>query len=169
MTAGPADDRGGMMVDDLRNYLQMAAGLTEATTTKAKDVVASLLSSGMTLSTKAVPPPEMMGQVQQLADGLVTTSKENREALTALVRGEVDKAVGRMGFVREDELAALRRHVERLEKQLADVRSAASASDLPPPAGPPAPAAPAPSAEAGHAKPPAKKKKKIVVAPEDQA
>lgn len=110
------------MLDDLRTYLQMASGLTEATTAKAKDVVTGLLSSGLSLTTKAMPAPEMMGQVQELADDLVATSKNNRDTLTAMIRAEVDKAVGRMGFVREDELAALRRHVQRLERQIADIQ-----------------------------------------------
>jgi polyhydroxyalkanoate synthesis regulator phasin len=161
-----------MEVDDLRNYLQMAAGLTEATTSKAKDVVTILVSQGMSLSSKAMPAPEMMGQVQDLADNLVTTSKDNREVLVGLIRSEVDKAVGRMGFVREDELAALRRHVERLEKQLADVRAAAYGESKPAATWPatPAPAAPEPAAhttpEASDDVPVKKKKKKIVVQPE---
>lgn len=110
------------MLDDLRSYLQMASGVTEATTAKAKEVVVGLLSSGMSLTSKAVPAPEMMGQVQELADDLVATSKNNRDLLTSMIRSEVDRAVGRMGFVREDELAALRRHVQRLEKQIADLQ-----------------------------------------------
>jgi polyhydroxyalkanoate synthesis regulator phasin len=114
------------VLDDLRSYLQMATGLTEATTAKAKEVVSGLLASGMSLSAKAVPAPEMMGQVQELADDLVSTSKNNREMLTGMIRAEVDKAVGRMGFVREDELAALRRHVQRLEAQLTDLETAAA-------------------------------------------
>jgi cell division protein FtsB len=40
-----------------------------------------------------------------------------------MIRTEVDKAVGRMGFVREDELAALRRHVQRLEGEISDLRT----------------------------------------------
>lgn len=131
------------MLDDLRNYLQMASGLTEATTTKAKEVVTGLISTGistgMSLSSKAGPAPEMMGQVQELADDLVATSRNNRDMLTAMIRSEVDKAVGRMGFVREDELAALRRHVQRLEQQVAELRDTA-----PTPAPAPAPPAPAP-------------------------
>ena len=139
------------MLDDLRSYLQMASGLTEATTAKAKDVVTGLLSSGLSLTTKAMPAPEMMGQVQELADDLVATSKNNRDTLTAMIRAEVDKAVGRMGFVREDELAALRRHVQRLERQLADLEAAASA---------------APADVVGEAvDAPKKKKKKIIVDP----
>jgi polyhydroxyalkanoate synthesis regulator phasin len=110
------------MLDDLRNYLQLASGLTEATTAKAKEVATGLLSTGLSMSSKATPPPEMMGQVQELADDLLATSKNNRDMLTAMIRAEVDKAVGRMGFVREDELAALRRHVQRLEHELADLQ-----------------------------------------------
>ena len=123
------------MLDDLRSYLQMATGLTEATTAKAKEVVTGLLSQGMSLSAKAMPAPEMMGQVQELADDLVSTSRNNREMLVGMIRAEVDRAVGRMGFVREDELAALRRHVQRLEKQLADLEAAtvAAASTAPAP------------------------------------
>ena len=122
------------VLDDLRSYLQMASGLTEATTAKAKDVVAGLLSTGLSLTSKAVPAipgaapaGEMMNQVQELADDLVATSRNNRELLVAMIRSEVDRAVGRMGFVREDELAALRRHVQRLEKQLTELEAACAA------------------------------------------
>ena len=62
-SAGARHERKWTVLDDLRSYLQMATGLTEATTSKAKDVVTSLLSQGMSLSAKAVPAPEMMGQV----------------------------------------------------------------------------------------------------------
>lgn len=163
------------MLDDLRSYLQMASGLTEASTAKAKDAVMGLLSTGMSLTSKAVPAPEMMGQVQELADDLVATSKNNRDMLTAMIRAEVDRAVGRMGFVREDELAALRRHVQRLERQLADLQERSSTAPDPEPAAPeevpaaePAAeeaAADEPAAEAPVADVPKKKKKKIVVDP----
>ena len=79
------------VLDDLRNYLQMASGLTEATTSKAKEVVTGLLAQGMSLSSKALPAPEMMGQVQELADDLVTTSRNNREMLVGMIRAEVDR------------------------------------------------------------------------------
>jgi polyhydroxyalkanoate synthesis regulator phasin len=123
-----SDTKERAVLDDLRSYVQMASGLTEATASKAKDVVTALLSQGMSLSSKAMPAPEMMGQVQELADDLVNTSRNNREMLVGMIRAEVDRAVGRMGFVREDELAALRRHVQRLEKQLADLESASAAT-----------------------------------------
>lgn len=157
------------MLDDLRSYLQMASGLTEATTGKARDAVTGLLAQGLSLSARAVPSADVMGQVTELADELVTTSRNNREMLVGMIRAEVDRNVGRMGFVREDELAALRRHVQRLEKQVSDLESTLAA---PPP--PPAPVSDAPvsdapvsdapvspSPAADH--PPKKKKKKIVV------
>ena len=107
------------MLDELRGYLQMASGLTEVTAAKARELAMSLVSQGMSLGTKA---PDVVGQVQELADDLMATSKGNRDLLTGMIRTEVDKAVGRMGFVREDELAALRRHVQRLESELGEIR-----------------------------------------------
>jgi polyhydroxyalkanoate synthesis regulator phasin len=157
------------VLDDLRSYLQMATGLTEATTAKAKEVVSGLLSQGVSLSTKAMPAPEMMGQVQELADDLVSTSRNNREMLVGMIRAEVDRAVGRMGFVREDELAALRRHVQRVEKQLADLQDASASA--PPAQTYPARTEPAteptePAAGPASSDIPVKKKKKKVVVDE---
>ncbi len=129
------------MLDDLRTYLQLASGVTEATASKARDAVTGLVQQGLTFTSKAGPAPEVVSQVQDLADDLVATSKSNREQLLGLIRAEVDRAVGRMGFVREDELSALRRHVQRLEKQLADLE-AASASAPEAPAQPETPEAP---------------------------
>jgi hypothetical protein len=83
----------------------------------------SLVGQGVNLSTKA---PDVVGQVQELADELVATSKGNRDLLSGMIRTEVDKAVGRMGFVREDELAALRRHVQRLESEMSELRTDSS-------------------------------------------
>jgi polyhydroxyalkanoate synthesis regulator phasin len=108
------------MLDEIRGYLQMASGLTEVTAAKAREIAMALVGQGMNLGTKA---PDVVGQVQELADDLMATSKGNRDLLTNMIRSEVDKAVGRMGFVREDELAALRRHVQRLESELGDMRS----------------------------------------------
>lgn len=155
------------MLDDLRTYLQLAGGVTEATTSKAKEAVSGLLSQGLSLSTRAMPAPEMMGQVQELADDLVATSKNNREMLVGMIRAEVDRAVGRMGFVREDELAALRRHVQRLEKQIADLdlstqTHAGESADVP--AEPTSDAETEPAPEEPAAPAPAVKKKRIIVA-----
>lgn len=167
------------MLDDLRTYLQMATGVTEATTAKAREVVGGLLASGIALTSKAVPAPDMVGQVQELADDLVETSRSNRELLTGTIRAEVDKAVGRMGFVREDELAAVRRHVQRLQVQVQELEHRMASAPAPaeptepstvesPVVEPPAeaPAAAEPAAPVTTDAPVIKKKKKVIVDPE---
>jgi len=103
------------MLEGLRGYVQLATGLTEVTAAKARDAAMALVNQGMQVSGKTT---DVVGSVQELADDLVTTSKENREMLVSLIRTEVDRAVGRMGFVREDELAALRARVDGLEAKL---------------------------------------------------
>lgn len=102
------------MLDAMKGYLQLASGITEVTVTRAREVAGALVAQGLGSNTD-----EMVGGVQQFADELWATGKDNREMLLQLVRMEVDRAVARMGFVREDELASLRRHVDRLESELA--------------------------------------------------
>ena len=102
------------MMDALRGYVQLATGLTEVTASRARDAAMALVNQGMQMTGKT---PDVMESVQDIADDLLTTSKQNREMLVGMIRTEVDKAVGRMGFVREDELAALRARVERLEHE----------------------------------------------------
>jgi polyhydroxyalkanoate synthesis regulator phasin len=135
------------MLEGLRGYVQLATGLTEVTAAKARDAAMALVNQGMQVSGTTT---DVVGSVQELADDLVTSSKENREMLVGMIRTEVDRAVGRMGFVREDELAALRARVERLEREKAAT----------------APTAPSPEAapkDAGDADtPPVKVKKKVV-------
>jgi polyhydroxyalkanoate synthesis regulator phasin len=121
-----------VVLDALRGYVQLATGLTEVTVAKAREAAAALLSQGLDLENVPDVPGRdsavsaatvAASQVQGLADDLLETSKQNRELLTGLVRTEVDRAAGRLGFVREEELAAVRRHVSRLETQLAEVRA----------------------------------------------
>lgn len=123
------------MIDALKSYAALASGLTEVTAAKAKDVASALVEQVLAMSGRGT---DITGRVTDLADDLLATSKENREAIASMVRTEVDRAIGRVGFVREDELAALRRHVQRLEGEIAGLRGGAG----------PAPAAPTAAAEA---------------------
>lgn len=100
----------------LKNYVELASGLTEVTANKAKDAAMALIAQGLSLGTKQ--PADVAATVQQAADDLMALSKTNRDMLIDMIRAEVDKAVGRMGFVREDELAAVRARVEKLEKEI---------------------------------------------------
>lgn len=139
------------MLDDLRGYIQVATGLTEVTAAKAREIVSALLTQGISLSTRA---PDVIGQVQSMADDLLSTGKDNREMLLGLVRSEVDRTVARMGFVREDELAALRRQVQRLEEEVRAQQPSGVAPS---------------SAPASDAPKPVPRKKKVVVKSEDSS
>ena len=137
-------------IGTLRNYVEMATGLTEATAAKAMEVAGSLVAQGMSLGTKQ--PADVASSVAQAADDLMAQSKTNRDLLIGLIRSEVDKAIGRVSFVREDELAALRARVEKIEAvQLAGViRDSEMSSE-------------AVNAGDSRTDAPVKKKKKVVV------
>ena len=104
------------MIETFKNYMQLAAGLLESTSERAKDSASTLISQGVEATSKG--PEVVSAQVQGIAEDLIEQSRVNRELLVGLVRTEVERSVGRMGFVREEELAAVRKHVERLERQL---------------------------------------------------
>jgi polyhydroxyalkanoate synthesis regulator phasin len=109
-----------MVMDALRGYVQLANGLTEVTKQRAQQAAKALLqqTGADTLTTG------LSTKVTELADEIVATSKSNRQLLQAIVANEVEGAVARLGFVRSEEVAALTRRVERLERELADVDEA---------------------------------------------
>ena len=140
----------------LRNYLEMATGLTEATAAKAMEVAGSLIAQGVSLGTRQ--PADMASSVAQAADDLMAQSKTNRDLLIGLIRTEVDKAIGRVGFVREDELAALRARVEKVESLIATVEgeTVVKTQDSPP-------SQDTLDSQGAENEAPTKKKKKVVV------
>ncbi|MGC4870287.1 phasin family protein [Micromonospora sp. DT53] len=121
------------MQDAWRAYLELAMGLAEAPRKKAQDVARRLVGSGGATA----------AQLQALGEELVTTGAANREALTKLVRFEVDRALGAVGLATADEVAELTRRVHDLERQLREARSAEPA------AGPTAQPTPAVAAQPG--------------------
>jgi polyhydroxyalkanoate synthesis regulator phasin len=125
-----------------RAYLELALGVTEASRKKAQKVAKRLAGKGGATAQ----------QLQSLADNLVSTSLANREALTKLVRFEVDRALGAVGLATADEVAELQRRVQELERQVGTAGPAARAA-----AAQAAAAAPAPAAAQASAGAPAKK------------
>jgi polyhydroxyalkanoate synthesis regulator phasin len=121
-----------MVMDALRGYVQLANGLTEVTRQRAQQAAKALLqqSGAESLTTR----------VSDLADEIVATSKSNRQLLQAIVANEVEGAVARLGFARVEEVAALSRRIQKLEREVAEAHAAAAA--------PSAPAAPAPATTA---------------------
>ncbi|MFF0471456.1 phasin family protein [Micromonospora zamorensis] len=102
------------MQDAWRAYFELAMGLAEAPRKKAQDVARRLVGSGGATA----------AQLQALGEELVTTGAANREALTKLVRFEVDRALGAVGLATADEVAELTRRVHDLERQLREARAA---------------------------------------------
>ena len=93
------------MNDALKGYLALASGLTEVTRQRATAAAKALVAQGEAAA----------GQVSALADDLVAQSKSNREAVTALVKFEVDKALSRVGLASADEVIELTARVRSLE------------------------------------------------------
>src|SRR5262249_19542976 len=106
-----------MRQDALRAYLEMALGLTEASREKATKAGRGVLGKGGATA----------DQLQDLAEELLKISAANREAMTKLVRYELDRALGRVGLATADEVSALTARVRQLEAELAEARQAAAA------------------------------------------
>ena len=67
------------MLEGLRGYVQMAVGLTDVTTAKAREVAGSLLTGGG-IPGVAAGTSGMAAQVAGLAEDLVVTARGNRDA-----------------------------------------------------------------------------------------
>jgi polyhydroxyalkanoate synthesis regulator phasin len=106
------------MQEAWRAYLELALGVTEASKKKAQKVAQKLVGKGGTTA----------AQMQTLTEDLVSAGAANRQALTKLVRGEVERTLSRVGLVSSEEVAALTARVEELERELAEARSRAAAA-----------------------------------------
>jgi polyhydroxyalkanoate synthesis regulator phasin len=91
----------------------MALGLTEASRKKASKAVKEALGKGGATAE----------QLQDLAEELLKTSAANREAMTKLVRSELDRALSRVGLATADEVSELTARVRQLEAELAEARA----------------------------------------------
>lgn len=89
----------------LQRYLDAASGLGNLTTAKAEQIVKQMVRSGETAG----------DQAQDLVKELLERQQRNREAVTALVKAETTRAVRAMGLATGTE-------VERLQKQVADLK-----------------------------------------------
>src|SRR5690349_10260765 len=107
------------MPDAWRAYLEMALGLTEAPRRKAQKAVADLANRGGATA----------GQLQGLVEDLMSAGMANREALTNIVRYEVDRALGVVGLATAEEVSDLTARVRDLEKRLREAQARASAAE----------------------------------------
>src|SRR5918997_1703151 len=107
------------MQDAWRAYLEMALGLTEAPRKKAQKVAGDLVNRGGATA----------AQLQGLVEDLMSTGMANREALTNIVRYEVDKALGVVGLATAEEVSDLTTRVRDLERQLREAQARATAAE----------------------------------------
>ena len=138
------------MKDALKGYLALASGLTEVTRQRAVGAAKALVAQGEVTA----------GQVTSLTDDLLAQSKSNREAVTALVKYEVDRALGRVGLASSDEVGELTARVRGLEGSVRALTQAQAAAQKAPVAKPPtkqAPARKAPTKQAPARKAPTKR------------
>jgi polyhydroxyalkanoate synthesis regulator phasin len=103
------------MQDAWRAYLEMALGLTEAPRKKAQKVAGDLVNRGGATA----------AQLQGLVEDLMSTGMANREALTNIVRYEVDRALGVVGLASAEEVSELTSRVKDLERRLREAQARA--------------------------------------------
>ena len=107
------------MRDALKSYLALAGGVTDLTRQRALAAARALVSQGEATAE----------QVGGLAEELLAHTRQNREAVAALVGFEVDRALGRVGLATAEEVNQLRQRVLELEQQVkAKAASAKAAS-----------------------------------------
>jgi len=113
-----------MSFESFRGYVQLASGLGELTRARAMEAAQGLMSMpGVSVATG-----KFGVQVGALAEELLAAATTNREHLTALVRGEVDAAVTRLGLVPAEKLEEARAEAARLRAEVAALRSASARS-----------------------------------------
>jgi len=110
------------MSDAWRAYLELALGASEASKKRAQKVAKRL--AGKSGATAA--------QIQTMAEDLLATSTANREAITKLVRFEVDRALGVVGLATAEEVDDLTTRVHDLERELREARASAAGAGTAP-------------------------------------
>lgn len=106
------------MRDALKGYLALAGSVTDVPRSRATTVVRALVASGEATAE----------QVTTLVDDLLTQTRQNREAVAALVTYEVDRTLGRVGLATTDEVSALVDRVRALEAEVRQLRDAPAAA-----------------------------------------
>lgn len=91
-----------------QRYLEAASGLTDTTQQGAERVVKTLVKQGEVAAERA----------EKAVDDLLKRSEQNRKAFSAVVRTETEKAIGRLGVVRQRDLDRLERRVAQLEQRV---------------------------------------------------
>lgn len=105
------------MRDALKAYLALAGSVGEVSRQRALAAARALVQQGEATA----------GQVGALAEDVLEQTRANREAVGALVKFEVDRALGRVGLASADEVAELSARVRALEAAVRELGAALAA------------------------------------------
>lgn len=105
------------MVDARSNYVGLITGLSKATRARARTAARGVLAQAG-LDEVAADAGE---RLSKLAEEILAASRANREMLENLVAAEVERAATRLGFVRADDLSAIRAELAALRARLDDL------------------------------------------------
>ena len=144
-----------MALDALRNYVQLASGLTDLTLQRAKQAAHAVTDQAEPL--KALSPDLAKKLSTDLATELFATSKNNRDLLIAVIRSEVERMLDRLGVATQDDLEAVDSRLRRLDARIDELQSAAATKPAQKAAARKAPARKAPAKKAASKRAPAKK------------
>jgi hypothetical protein len=107
-----------MAFEYVRGYVQLASGLGELTKARAVEAAQGLLT---------LPGAGEVGkramQVTEFADQLLEAARANRESLVALIRSEVESALGRSDVVRLADFDRARTALAALTREVDDLRA----------------------------------------------
>jgi len=112
------------VLDMMKGYLQLAAGLGDMSRRKAMDAARELLDGAPVAGLRGGSgsgPEALAGQVAAVADELMAIGRQNRRLLVQLVRTEAEAVLASVG-ARPEQATAADRGLERLEDQLRALR-----------------------------------------------
>jgi polyhydroxyalkanoate synthesis regulator phasin len=100
--------------DAWRAYAELVLGLTETSRKRAMKIASQVAGRGGVTA-------------EQLQD-LVAQALANRDAMTRMMRSELDRALGRVGFATADKVDDLKQRIRDLERELRAARAADAGS-----------------------------------------
>lgn len=130
-----------MSKDSLRGLVQLVSGLGEVTVARANQVARDLVN--LTGLDDQLGKKKLAAQVQAISQEILKTAEANRAQVAALVRNEVESALGRADVARLVDVDAAKASTAMLLSQVEELTNRVRA--LVPGLGAEAPTAPAPA------------------------
>ncbi len=109
------------MNEAIQRYVEAASGMTELTKSRAEKIVKQLVRSGEAAS----------DQVGELVDQLLERQRRNQDAVSAMVKSETTRAVRAMGLATRPEVERLQKQVADLKREIATMEAGTGASSAP--------------------------------------